>query len=147
MVCLELTEVLVLLIILKEQQKGVTKMLKHSEIAHIAHEANKVYCESIGDDSQVGWDDAEDWQRESAINGVDNIANGEITTPQQSHENWLKEKQEDGWVWAAEKNPEAKEHPCFMPFDELPAQQQFKDHLFFTIVMRLLQVSAKFAHA
>lgn len=122
-------------------------MLKHSEIAHIAHEANKVYCESIGDDSQVGWDDAEDWQRKSSIEGVDGIAQGKITNPGDAHRSWLAEKKEDGWVWAAEKNPEAKEHPCIMPFEALPAQQQFKDHLFFTIVFRLLQVSAKFSHA
>jgi len=122
-------------------------MLKHIEIAAIAHEANKIYCESIDDFSQPTWDDAEEWQRTSALNGVDNIAKGEITSPHGSHVNWLEEKEKDGWVWGAEKNIEAKEHPCFMPFDKLPAQQQFKDHLFFTIVFRLLQVSAKFSHA
>jgi len=122
-------------------------MLNHAEIAEIAHEANRVYCESIGDNSQPTWEDAPEWQRESAINGVDAIAKGEITSPHESHVNWLEEKEADGWKYGPEKNPELKTHPCFMPFDELPAQQQFKDHLFFTIVMRLLQVSAKFAHA
>lgn len=122
-------------------------MLNHAEIAEIAHEANRVYCESIGDDSQPEWINAPDWQKESSINGVDNIANGEITSPHGSHVNWLEEKEKDGWKYGPEKNPELKTHPCFMPFDELPAQQQFKDHLFFNIVFRLLQVSAKFAHA
>lgn len=122
-------------------------MLKHKEIAEIAHEANRIYCASIDDFSQEHWDDAPEWQRESAINGVDNIAKGEITSPHASHVNWLEEKEKDGWKYGPEKNPELKTHPCFMPFDELPSQQQFKDHLFFNIVFRLLQVSAKFSHA
>jgi hypothetical protein len=122
-------------------------MLNHTEIAAIAHEANRVYCLSLGDDSQEHWEESEDWQRQSAINGVDNIASGEITNAHGSHVNWLEEKEREGWKWGSEKDTERKEHPCFMPFEALPAQQQFKDHLFFTIVMRLLQVSAKFAHA
>ncbi len=122
-------------------------MLSHRSIAQIAHEQNRIYCESIDDFSQEHWDDAPEWQRDSAINGVDAISKGEITSPHGSHVNWLEEKEKDGWKYGPEKNPEEKTHPCFMPFDELPAQQQFKDHLFFTIVMRLLQLSAKFAHA
>ncbi len=122
-------------------------MLKRIEIAEIAHEQNRIYCESQGDESQPYWKDAEDWQRDSALNGVDAVANGEITNPKQSHENWLAEKEEEGWIWGEEKDPELKTHPCVMPFDELPATQQFKDHLFFTTVFRLLQLSAKFAHA
>jgi len=38
--------------------------------ARIAHEANRVWCAENGDNSQPSWDNAPDWQRESAINGV-----------------------------------------------------------------------------
>jgi hypothetical protein len=120
-------------------------MLKHKEIAEIAHEQNRIYCESLDDFSQPSWKGAEDWQRQSAINGVDAIASGEIRTPQQSHENWLKEKEDDGWQWGNIKDPERKMHPCFMPFTELPKEQQFKDILFFHTVRTLIKVSA--AHA
>lgn len=44
--------------------------LNELKIAEICHEANKLYCEAIGDHSQVSWDKAPDWQRESVINGV-----------------------------------------------------------------------------
>lgn len=120
-------------------------MLKHVEIAEIAHEQNRVYCVSIGDDSQTYWDAAEDWQKDSALNGVDAIADGSIRTPQQSHENWLKEKEDDGWEWGEEKDTELKTHPCFVPFSDLPKEQQFKDILFFHIVRTLLKISS--AHA
>lgn len=41
------------------------------QIARIAHETNRVYCATLGDTSQPAWDDAPDWQRQSAIKGVE----------------------------------------------------------------------------
>ena len=40
------------------------------DIATVAHELNKAYCESIGDNSQPTWEDAPEWQKSSAVNGV-----------------------------------------------------------------------------
>ncbi len=39
-------------------------------IAKICHEANRAYCATIGDASQLPWEESPDWQRQSAINGV-----------------------------------------------------------------------------
>src|SRR5258708_1659634 len=104
------------------------------KIAWIVHEANRAYCQSIGDDSQPPWADAPDWQRQSAIKGVQGILNGTITRPEQSHEGWLAEKKATGWKYGPTKNPEAKEHPCFVPYAELPPEQRLKDAIFFGIV-------------
>ncbi len=103
-------------------------------IARIAHEVNRVYCEAMGDVSQPAWDDAPDWQRASAINSVQfHLANPDAT-PEQSHENWLKEKQEQGWVHGKVKDPEKKTHPCILPYSWLPLDQRIKDYLFRTVV-------------
>jgi hypothetical protein len=120
-------------------------MLNHTEIAAIAHEANRVYCLSLGDESQEHWEESEDWQRQSAINGVDNIANGTITDEVGSHVNWLEEKEREGWKWGSEKDTERKLHPCFMPFSELPKEQQFKDYLFYNTVKTLIKVANAYA--
>jgi hypothetical protein len=40
-------------------------------IAMVAHEVNKAYCQSIGDNSQPTWREAPEWQTDSAINGVE----------------------------------------------------------------------------
>lgn len=104
------------------------------QIAQIVHETNRAYCQTIGDDSQVAWADAPEWQRESAISGVDGILTGKITRPEESHESWLAEKSRTGWKYGPVKNAETKEHPCFVPYAELPANQQTKDALFFGIV-------------
>lgn len=107
-------------------------------IAKICHQANQAYCQTIGDNSQVNWEHAPDWQRQSAMTGVRNIAVGVVTRPEQSHESWLEEKRRDGWKYGPVKNVETKEHPCFVPFAELPPDQQAKDHLFFAIVHALM---------
>jgi hypothetical protein len=100
--------------------------------ARAAHEVNRAYCVGIGDNSQPAWEEAPDWQKSSAVNGVSGVLNG--NTPEQSHESWLAEKAATGWKYGAVKNPEAKEHPCFVPYGELPPEQKAKDLLFVTVV-------------
>lgn len=99
-------------------------------IAQVAHELNKAYCSSIGDNSQPEWADAPEWQKTSAINGVNFHINNPEATPAASHESWLKQKTEEGWKYGEVKNPETKEHPCFLPYEQLPADQKAKDYIF-----------------
>lgn len=98
--------------------------------AHVAHEINRRYCELIGDYSQVSWYEAPDWQRASAREGVKNIIADPNFSPEQSHESWMKLKAAEGWSYGPEKDPQAKKHPCMLPYDKLPAAQQQKDALF-----------------
>lgn len=104
------------------------------QIAKTCHEVNKAYCESLGDFSQSPWEDAPLWQRESAVNGVEFHIKNPDSKPSDSHENWMKEKLEAGWKYGPEKNPEKKEHPCMVPYDQLPAEQRVKDALFISVV-------------
>ena len=100
--------------------------------ARAAHETNRAYCIAIGDTSQPSWDDAPDWQKSSARNGVTGALAG--NTPEQSHEGWLAEKRTAGWTYGPRKDPEKREHPCFVPYDELPPEQRVKDALFLAVV-------------
>lgn len=104
------------------------------EAALAAHEANRILCQALGDYSQPRWSDAPDWQKQSAIKGVEMIARNPTTTPEQSHEGWLAVKAAEGWKYGAVKNVDAKEHPCFLPYVELPAPQRFKDEMFGMVV-------------
>lgn len=106
-------------------------------IASVVHEANRAYCLTLGDTSQLPWPEAPDWQRKSAIQGVTDIVRGLITSPEQSHESWSVEKRDMGWVYGSVKDPEKKTHPCLVPYSQLPSEQQAKDALFFAIVNAL----------
>lgn len=108
-----------------------------TDVAQVAHEINKAFCSSIGDDSQPTWEDAPDWQKSSAENGVQFHLDNPEAKPSNSHESWLKQKTEEGWKYGAVKNPDLKEHPCFVPYDELPVEQKSKDYLFKQVIHSL----------
>ena len=57
--------------------------------------------------------------------------------PQASHEAWMKHKQAEGWIYGPVKDVELKEHPCMVPFAELPDHQQAKDRLICSVVASL----------
>jgi hypothetical protein len=114
-----------------------TPHLTLTAVAQIAHELNQAFCNSIGDASQPNWADAPQWQKDSALSGVQfHLANPEAS-PSASHDNWLKEKLADGWVFGLVKNPQTKEHPCCVPYEELPTEQKSKDYLFKQVVHSL----------
>lgn len=107
------------------------------QVAQVCHEANRAYCAVNGDLTQPTWEDAPEWQRSSAIVGVQfNIENPEAPASA-SHDSWLKQKTEEGWKYGEVKNPETKEHPCFVSYDQLPLEQLLKDHLFKGVVASL----------
>ncbi len=106
--------------------------------AQAAHEANRAYCIAIGDESQVHWEDAPEWQRDSAIAGAQAIADDPATTPEQSHEGWMAQKLADGWVYGEVKDAEAKTHPCIVPYAKLPETQRKKDGIFGAVVRAVL---------
>jgi len=111
--------------------------MNRHHIAKVCHEANRAYCETLGDFSQPAWADAPDWQQTSAINGVQFHLDNPTAGDSASHDNWLAEKKAAGWKYGPVKNPEDKEHPCFVPFDQLPPEQQAKDSLFRAVVHAL----------
>lgn len=114
-------------------------------LSKLSHEINRAYCASIGDTSQVEWEEAPDWQKDSARAGVRAVLNGEATSPEQQHELWMKMKLADGWRHGERKDPEAKTHPCLLPYEQLPEHQRVKDHLFRASVLRGLNMLCDFA--
>lgn len=104
--------------------------------ARAAYEVSRAYCIAMGDTSHVPWEDAPDWQRESAILGVGGVLAGN-TTPAQSHACWLAEKARTGWRFGLTKDPVAKTHPCMIPYASLPAAQREKDRLFVAVVLEM----------
>lgn len=107
------------------------------QVARICHEANKGLCEATGDHSQKSWNDAEGWQRDSAISGVKFAIDNPDAPDSAQHDAWAAEKVAQGWVYGSVKDANAKTHPCLVPFDQLPPEQQAKDSLFRGIVLAL----------
>lgn len=102
-------------------------------IARVCHEVNRGYCEALGDTSQPVWEDAEDWQKRSAMMGVDLHLFNDVG-PEASHESWMAQKLAEGWEYGEIKSPALKTHPCITPFELLPKEQQAKDFIFRAVV-------------
>lgn len=106
------------------------------DIAKVVHETNRAYCLAFGDTSHGPWEELSDAIKRSVIDGVKfhlAVEHG----PEASHENWMKGKLRDGWVYGEEKDEEKKTHPCLIPFNELSEVDQGKDYVFKTVVEQL----------
>jgi hypothetical protein len=106
-------------------------------IAIVCHEANRIWCRLDDDYSQPHWDEAPLWQIDSAVKGVIYALEHPDAQPEDSHNSWMAHKIADGWVYGEVKDPEAKTHPCIVPYDQLPEWQQKKDKMFLAIVRAL----------
>lgn len=113
-------------------------MVKVEQIARTCHEVNRAYCQSIGDNSQPSWEDAPEWQKKSAIQGVKHYIGDPSTTPAEMHSNWCKYKVSEGWSYGRVKDPDAKKHPCLVPYHELPEEQKIKDNLFISVIKSMI---------
>ena len=110
--------------------------MDREQIARVCHEVNRAYCQALGDMSQPAWEDAPQWQRDSAMMGV-NLHSDNNVGPEASHESWMAQKVAEGWVYGPVKDPVAKTHHCIVPFDMLPQAQQAKDFIFRSVVHAL----------
>lgn len=120
--------------------------MNNEQIARIAYETNRAYCQSIGDNSQPPWEEAPLWQQTSVLKGVEfhlrNHENEITPSPSASHESWLEGKRADGWKYGPVKDAAKKEHSCFVPYNQLPVQQRLKDYLFGAIVRAFVEAGS-----
>lgn len=115
-------------------------------IARICHNVNRALCQAAKDYSQVFWDEAPEWQKESMLKGVQ-FALETPRQPQDMHNNWLRDKLADGWSYGPTKDSELKTHPCMVPHSELPYEQRVKDYVSLAIVREVRQLIEEFQEA
>lgn len=110
------------------------------QIAQVCHEANRAYCVTIGDMSQIAWDNAPAWQQESAVDGVRFHLANPRAGPAASHYNWSRDKFATGWKHGPVKDATQKTHPQLVPYEDLPVEQRRKDLLFAAVVRALATI-------
>lgn len=120
-----------------EYAEAESRKKQIERISQACHEVNTAYCLALGDTSHLPWDRAPESLKNSVRAGVELHLDEPETTPAASHESWLFLKKEEGWKYGPVKDIEKKEHPCFMPYDQLPAAQRAKDYIFKAVVKAL----------
>ncbi len=81
--------------------------------AQAAHEVNRVYCLSLGDDSQPHWEQAPDWQKDSAREGVRYALIDRM--PARSHERWCQKNQVKAGATGRSKTWKKRLTPAWCP--------------------------------
>ena len=109
-------------------------------IAQAAYEANRAYV--IAEDpemfSKLHWEDFDEKTKEGYKVGVIGVLEGK--GPDHTHELWMKTRLEQGWKFGPVKDASTLEHPCLVPYDQLPPKQRSKDLIFIGVVRLLADV-------
>lgn len=98
-------------------------------MAQLCHEVNRHLCGMLEEEMPT-WEEAAQWQKDSAMAGVINFLEVPTMTPERSHEGWMEVKRAEGWVYGLKKCEQTKEHPCMKPYSQLGVEQRVKDYLF-----------------
>lgn len=105
-----------------------------NQIAKTCHIVHTTFSQAIGHGTQPSFDEVSEAHKNTIISSIEKILSGEITSPMQSHDNFVKEKLEAGWKHSDEYSIENKTNPRLVPFSELPNSNRIKEELFFNTV-------------
>ena len=113
-----------LLFIYSQFQSQLIKMDKPSFIANVRHIACVAFLIAAGQpyNEQINKD-----QFDSLLDGIEFLNANPDSTAEENHNNWMKMKKSQGWVYGKKKDFSKKTHPDLMPFDSLPIIEQRKD--------------------
>ena len=107
-------------------------------IARVCHEAHRAWCAANGDHEHKAWEEAEPYQRDTTIWGIELLLQYPAISDEEHHDNWWRDKHEAGWKYGPVRDPIAKTHPGMVPYSEMESYQRKKKPLFRAIVMALL---------
>lgn len=81
------------------------------------------------------WEDLSVGQRCRAAVAVDDLMrNPHIKEPEDFHDIWANPLYDDGWVWGPVYSLKTKQHPCLVPYDELPDAEKIKDMIWASLI-------------
>lgn len=80
------------------------------------------------------WENATPDQRSSSRRAVVWRLQNPNAQPNEQHDQWMRDRIANGWVYGEVKDTERKTHPCLVPYDELPEGERLKDELVGVIV-------------
>ena len=104
-----------------------------TQIAKTCHAVHRAYCKQMGIETQPVWDEVSESHKDVIINSVLKILSGEINSKEESHFNFVMNKEAQGWKFGI-YSKENKTNPRLLPFEELRIEDQVKETLFFETV-------------
>jgi hypothetical protein len=112
-----------------------------TDAARFAHQINRAMRAAVGEEPGPTWEEAPHSDQVSSMIGVAYIIENPDANPEDLHASWLETKVSQGWKHGAVKSIGDKIHPNLVPYEQLPASQKLKDHLFGAVVREFLALS------
>lgn len=113
------------------------KTLSLDDICRVIDSANRELSRSLNENVSLPFDTWSDQARANMKESVRQVITGELRTPKDCHDKWLKDRVNEGWSFGEVKNFTLKTSPCIVDYQELPEEQKVKDDMFFTTAMNL----------
>ena len=60
-----------------------------------------------------------------------------------THDVWAKERMDQGWCWGPARSDEKKEHPCLIPYEDLPESEKVYDRKMKTMMMKTKETTIR----
>jgi len=105
---------------------------KIERIAKVVHETNRILQEIAGEKISPHWEELPQNMKDVTMGGVKQAIETNVTAAE-SHDNWVKMKEADGWKYGPVKDAEKKKHPLMVPFDEMKPIDKAKDSLLIVV--------------
>lgn len=71
----------------------------------------------------------------SMLTGIVGVLTNPCKTSEDSHNEWMKFKADDGWTYGEVKDGSTKQHPCMVPYSELSPENKYKDYAFRNLIL------------
>lgn len=73
----------------------------------------------------------------------DELQNLQELLAKNTHEVWAEARRKEGWIYGNERNDKLKQHPCLVPYNELPESEKEYDRI---LAMNTLKLIIKFGY-
>lgn len=72
----------------------------------------------------------------SHIEFDEDVADLAETLAANAHEIWARQRIDDGWTYGPKRDDDKKEHPCLVPYDDLPESEKEYDRIMVTEALK-----------
>lgn len=105
-----------------------------SRLAQAVSEANSVYRQYATNEPGRPWMTMTNDEQRELVLAVGRTLELRTDTPEACHVEWMKVREAEGWKYGEVLNPEAKESPYMMPWDQLIPEGKAKAELYLAIL-------------
>lgn len=106
-------------------------MRREEFVARMLHVGWVCYQIGVGEDYN---EQPTQEQLEMIINGISFVLENPGATPEQIHDDWMKSKSDQGYIYGSKKDEDKKTHPDMVPFCDLSITEQRKDIMTSTVI-------------